>query len=85
MKTCDCFFDVGLFAKVSQLKCEEFHKLCICNQTKSFFFYYNVNQKLYIICCRNFIKDRFQTIGIEKLAKILRIDYMYWFDENNSD
>ena len=38
MKTCDCFFDVGMFAKINQLKCKEFQKLCTCNQTMTFFF-----------------------------------------------
>ena len=38
MKTCDCFFNVGLFAKMNQLKYEEFHKLCTRNRTKSFLF-----------------------------------------------
>ena len=50
----------------------------------SFFFYYNVNQKTYIICCWNFIKDCFQTIGVKKLAEISKIDCVEWFDENDS-
>ena len=29
VKTCD--FDVGLFTKMNQLKCEEFHKFCTRN------------------------------------------------------
>lgn len=44
MNTSDWFFDVGLFAKMNQLKCEEFHKLRTRNRIKRFFFYYNVNQ-----------------------------------------
>ena len=30
------------------------------------------------------MKDCFQTMRVEKLAKILRIDCMHWFDENDS-
>ena len=30
------------------------------------------------------MKDCFQTMRVEKLAKISRIDCMHWFDENDS-
>ena len=83
LKTCDYFFDVGLFSKTNQLKREEFQKLCTRYRTKSFFDC-NTNQKTFIICCRTFIKDCFQTLGIEKLAEISRIDCVYCFDENDS-
>ena len=77
VKTCDRFFDVGLFAKMNQLKYEEFQKLCSNNRRQSFFFYYDGTQKLYIICCWNFIKDCFQTLKVKKLAKILSEDWLH--------
>ena len=62
------FLDVGLFAEINQLKCEEFQKWCAHSGIRSFFLHYHTNQKTYIICCRNFIKDCFQTIIVEKLV-----------------
>lgn len=38
----------------------------------------------YIICCKNFLIDCFHTIGVEKLAKISRIDCVDCFNENDS-
>ena len=32
------FLDVGLFAEINQLKCEEFQKWCACNRIRSFIF-----------------------------------------------
>ena len=58
--------------------------MCTRSQTKNLFFYYNVNQKSKIICCKNFIIGCFQTIGFEKLANILRIDCVLWFEKNDS-
>ena len=42
------------------------------------------NYPVYIICCKNFLIDCFQTIGVEKLAKISRIDCVDCFNENDS-
>ena len=53
-------------------------------QRASFFIIISIKNRVYIIFCRNFIKDCFQTIGVKKLAKILRIDCVYWFDGNDS-
>ena len=52
--------------------------------TKSFFFIVMSIKKTYIICCRKFIKDCFQTIGVKKLAERSRIDCVHWFNENDS-
>ena len=35
----------------------------------SFFFYYNVNQKTYTICCQNFLKGCFQILESTNLQK----------------
>ena len=92
MKTCDCFFDIGLCAKINQLKCKELQKLFSCNRTVNFFFYYNVNQKTYIICCWDFIKvlklsksessQKYQGLivwnGLMKMIAFTVLDILNW-------
>ena len=71
VKTCDCFFDVGLFAKMNRrLKYDEIQQLCISNQIKTFFLYYHYEELWYIICCKNFLIDCFQTTEVKNSQKI---------------
>ena len=79
MKTCDCFFDVGLFAKMNQPKCKEFHKMCTHNRTKRFFF---------LLSCQSKIIHNLQQVFYTKLFSNYQSqktnNCMYWFDENGN-
>ena len=57
VETCYCFFNVGLFAKMDQMKCKKLQNLCSYIRKVGYFFHSHPHKKTYIICCTNFIKD----------------------------
>ena len=59
----------GCLLKWINLNMKNFISCVFAIEQRASFFYYNVNQKLYIICCRNFIKDFFQLLESKNLQK----------------
>ena len=75
VRTCDCFFDVGLYAQINHLKYSKFYKMCgIDSQTKNRIFFMTRNNYGFIVCCKSFLMDCIQTVVVKNLTKRLKTD-----------
>ena len=80
VRTCDCFFDVGLCNQMNCLEYDKFRKMCLDVETKNRPFIIQQSYSLHGLLLK-FLKGYVRTVSVEKLIKRLEAYYLFCFDD----